>query len=61
MNVDNTFCAYRGCSNTNCSRHYERAPDNNMCSWFAVRPKDDGTCILHPKFKKITKKENKLL
>ena len=40
-----TFCAYKGCSNTNCARHYIHAPDNNLCSWFAVRSKDDGTCV----------------
>ena len=40
-----TFCAYKGYSNTNCAMHYIHAPDNNMCSWFAVRPKDDGTCV----------------
>ena len=45
MNVDNVFCAYREYSNLACARHYIHAPDNNMCSWFVVRPKYDGTCV----------------
>lgn len=54
-----TFCAYKGCSNTNCARHYIHAPDNNMCSWFAIRQKMmEHVYILYPKFKKNSKKED---
>ena len=44
MNYDMTFCAYSKCTNTNCLRFHDNAPRNRPCSWFAVRPLDDGTC-----------------
>lgn len=45
MNVDNIFCAYKKCTNITCLRHYKRAPDNNKCSWFAITPNENGTCL----------------
>lgn len=45
MESDMTFCAYRKCQNTDCLRFHSNAPRNRPCSWFAVRPKDDGTCL----------------
>lgn len=44
MNFDMTFCAYSKCTNINCLRFHDNAPRNRPCSWFAVRPLDDGTC-----------------
>lgn len=44
MNKDITFCAYRGCPNIECARFYRNAPRDSTCSWFAIRPRDDGTC-----------------
>lgn len=45
MKSDITFCAYEKCPNTNCLRHYNNAPENDIyVSWFAVRPRENGEC-----------------
>lgn len=44
MSKDYTFCAYRNCPNDSCLRFYKRALNNSQCSWFGVRPREDGTC-----------------
>ena len=42
---DITFCAYEKCPKTDCLRHYNNAPENDIyVSWFAVRPKENGEC-----------------
>lgn len=44
MNEDIVYCAYKNCSNVKCSRFHKKAPQNKLCSWFAVRPRDNGIC-----------------
>lgn len=38
------FCAYKKCPNVECLRFYRNAPKDISCSWFGVRPKEDGSC-----------------
>ena len=52
MNSDITFCAYKGCTNTDRMRFYLNAPRNRPCSWFGVAQKEDGSCDYY-----LTKKE----
>ena len=44
MSTAHTFCAYKKCPNVTCLRFYKRAPNDNSCSWFGVRPRENGTC-----------------